>query len=543
MLRRLTTAVLLWAPLAPAAGSDACAVCHRAVFDSYRQTPMAASSGETGRAATPESFAHAAFTHRPSGFRYRVYRNRQGTFVEFEKAADGSLHGTKALSYFVGSGAVARSYLLAADGFLYEAPVAWYSAGSKWELAPGYERYGYPFLTRPALPGCLACHASFLDSVPGTQNRYRTPPFREGGVACERCHGPGEAHIAKMSSGDSEGGAAIVNPSKLDPGRRDAICAQCHLSGEVRVMRPGADWQSYHPGDLLSDSLTVFVRSGGSPGLRVTSHVENLAQSACRRASGDGLWCGTCHDPHALPRAADRAAWFRRKCLGCHGADACRETAVARAARRDDCTACHMPKNPVTDAEHVVYTDHSIPRRPRPPAAPPHQDAELAPFGGGPASARDLALAYGITASRQGGAADLPRATTLLEAAERSSPDDVEVLLYLAEIYRNGDRDDRASPLYRRAMGLDPAQVTASVGLGAIHFQRGEYAEAIRLWEDALSKNSGLQLVRTNLAMAQWRAGDWRAAEASLEKALELSPGFQPAADLLARLRQAERPR
>ena len=148
--------------------------------------------------------------------------------MEFEKTDGGSLRGSKTLAWFVGSGAVARSYLLAADGFLYEAPVAYYSATARWDLAPAYDRYAYPYLTRPVVPPCLNCHASFLSVVPGTLNRYGAAPFREGGVACERCHGPGEAHIQKMRSGAAAGGAAIVNPAKLAPDRRDSVCAQCH---------------------------------------------------------------------------------------------------------------------------------------------------------------------------------------------------------------------------------------------------------------------------------------------------------------------------
>jgi tetratricopeptide (TPR) repeat protein len=123
-----------------------------------------------------------------------------------------------------------------------------------------------------------------------------------------------------------------------------------------------------------------------------------------------------------------------------------------------------------------------------------------------------------------------------LEAASRESSGDTEVLLYLAEIYRNAGESERAIPLYRRAIQLDPTNVTGPVGLGGVLFERGEYGEAIRLWENALSKNSGLVLVATNLAMAQWRTGDARGSEATLRKVLTLSPGFQPAANLLGRL-------
>jgi Flp pilus assembly protein TadD len=273
--------------------------------------------------------------------------------------------------------------------------------------------------------------------------------------------------------------------------------------------------------------------------MKVTSHVEKLAQSACQRASGDRLWCGTCHDPHAVPVASGRAAWFRNKCLTCHDAAACKETKIARAARQDDCTSCHMPKSPVADAQHVVYTDHSIPRRPR--GEPSAASADLAVFGGARAEPRDLALAFGIVASRSHTQADQARALTALEHAAHDSPSDVEVLLYLAELYRTGDREERAIPLYRRAIELDPSQVTAPVGLGGILMERGQYAEAIGLWQDALAKNGGLELVRINMAMAQWRSGDLPAAERTLVKAIELNPGFDTPVDLLQKLREQMR--
>jgi len=259
---RMALLSALLVPCAMAARLD-CRPCHRAIYDAYRRTPMANSAGRVDGPLPPGEFRHAA-----SGFRYRV----AGAAVSFDK---GALLGSKTLAYFVGSGAAARSYLIEADGFLYQAPVAYYGRESKWELSPGFGGYAYPYLTRPILPGCLACHASYLRPVEGAQNRYASPAFEEGGVACERCHGDVERHDA------------IVNPAKLAPDRRDSVCAQCHLSGEARVQRAGTDWRTYRPGDRLSDSALTFVRAGAAPGMTVTSHVEKLAQSACKRASGD----------------------------------------------------------------------------------------------------------------------------------------------------------------------------------------------------------------------------------------------------------------
>jgi hypothetical protein len=501
-------------------GSEACARCHKQIYEKYRITAMARSSGRTVQGPKIEMFVRPTFTHAASGYRYDVANSGDGLRFAFVSAKT-QFHGAKALPFFVGSGATARSYLIADDGYLFEAPVAYYAAERRWGLAPRYDSYTHPFLTRPVVAGCLGCHASFVNVASGTQNRYAEPPFEEGGIACERCHGPGAEHAA--------GRGLIVNPVKLPTDRRDGVCSQCHLSGEVRVRVAGSGWDAYRPGARLSDSVKVFVRSGKQAGMTVTGHVEKLAQSACKKAAGDRLWCGSCHDPHSDPDATNRAAYFRRRCLACHQANACRESSPARRARADDCTACHMSKSPVRDAQHVVYTDHSIPRRPR--GRTPAVAGDLVPFEGFVTSDRDLALAYAI-------AGDRGRALPLLRQAAIDHPDDVEVLTYLAEIYRNNNRPNDAIPLYRRALELDKEQVMASVGLGGILMERSDFQGAIRLWEDALGRNAGLVLVRTNLAMAYWRIGDMRMAEQHLRRTLELSPAFEPAVKLLSSMRK-----
>jgi predicted CXXCH cytochrome family protein len=499
---------------------------------------MARSARKLDLSAIPERFDRASFNHRVSGFAYRVSLKKSEYVLEFGKPGSG-LDGSKILAYAVGSGVRASSYLLEDDGFLYEAPVAYYAAGGSWGLAPGYDGYTYPYLTRPIAPGCLSCHSSFVQARPGTLNRYESPAFLEGGVACERCHGDGSRHVAKMKSGNLAEGSQILNPAKLAPDRRDSICAQCHLTGDVRVMRAGKDWRSYEPGGRLSEYQTVFLRSRkAAAGMTVTGHVENLALSACKRKSGDRLWCGSCHDPHVEPAPTQAAAWFRGRCLSCHSTKSCSETQAARSKANDNCIGCHMPKSPATDAQHVVFTDHSIPRRRTEVIAPAADvaDLELKPFGEAQSSLRDLALAYGIAAAGRKSGADRMRAFNLLERAAKEAPNDVEVLLYLAEIYRNDGKSELARPLYERAIALDSGQLTASIGLGGIMMEGGRYSEAIRLWKSALSQNAGLQLVRLNLALALWKTGERTDAEFNIRKAISLNPAFSPAGELLEKL-------
>src|SRR5581483_7674493 len=98
----------------------------------------------------------------------------------------------------------------------------------------------------------------------------------------------------------------------------------------------------FRAGERLSDYVTYLVWKPAPADFKVTSHVERLAASGCKRASGDARWCGTCHDPHTN---ADRA---QAACLGSH----------ATAHRQEErCVTCHMPRTQAVDANHGVMTD------------------------------------------------------------------------------------------------------------------------------------------------------------------------------------------
>lgn len=510
-------------------GSQACAPCHPAIYRSFLGTPMANGSGRVGTGEPRERLDRNEFQDSGGAFAYRVGQEAGSYFFEFrQQGTQQPIEGRRRLEYFVGSGAAARSYLLSYEGFLYEAPVAYYGSSASWKSAPGYAPLNYPYLTRPILPGCLACHASGIQRIQGTQNAYASPPFREGGVSCERCHGAGSDHIAT--------GKPMLNPVKLAAAQRDSICEQCHLSGEIRVAKSGKDDLAFRPGDRLADDLTVFVRSGSPSPMRVTSHAEDLAQSACKKASGDKLWCGTCHDPHFVPSADKKAAYFRSKCLTCHQASDCKAPQSTRLANGDNCVACHMPRNPPSDIEHVVFTDHSIRRRPRPPGGSLPADADLVPFGGGAASTRDLALAYAMVGLREQNSIYIERAFQLLQQTVASGRADAPTLAYLAEFYRDRKDDAHALPLYEEAWRMDTTQYAVAAALGAYEMQRGDFEPAIRFWNQALAINPAMVLVRTNLATALLRTGHAEQAQTMLRMALEFQPSLQEARDLLNRI-------
>ena len=375
-------------------GSQACAPCHAEIFKKQRQSGMARSSDRIGDGF--EKFAAAAF--RANGASYRVTPEYR---VEFGK-------GSFAMEWFIGSGSVGRSYAGSVDGFLFQSPASYYSARGAWGVSPGFAAKDFVDVARPIESACLQCHASGVRSVPGTENRYLNPPFQEGGVGCERCHGPGEAHVARRG--------AIVNPAKLDPARRDSVCLQCHLTGAARVAQVGRGPSTFRPGDLLSDHVMVFVWSRPDGGERAaTDHAEQLARSKCQQASGEKLWCGTCHDSHA-------GTTRRAACLDCH---------KEHARGGLDCVGCHMPKGKSREGEHVVYTDHTIARKPG--AAADSGARVLRAFGGMVPSERDWAL--------------VERRSTLLEKLAADPGADAAVLVQLAQIR---DAEGKGGPVWGR---------------------------------------------------------------------------------------------
>ena len=71
---------------------------------------------------------------------------------------------------------------------------------------------------RPTGPLCDGCHSVNYDI------NTKTPT--EWNVGCERCHGPGEAHVEKPVRDN------ILNPARFDYVHASDTCIQCHSQGQ-----------------------------------------------------------------------------------------------------------------------------------------------------------------------------------------------------------------------------------------------------------------------------------------------------------------------
>src|SRR6266849_6141285 len=101
-------AVVWLAAPALAGDSEKCAPCHAKIYRGYQATGMAQSSGRPGIGTFTERFDRAEFTSPAGAAQYRV--SRQSAVISFD-FSEGEIKGRRTLDYFVGSGAVGRSYL------------------------------------------------------------------------------------------------------------------------------------------------------------------------------------------------------------------------------------------------------------------------------------------------------------------------------------------------------------------------------------------------------------------------------------------------
>jgi hypothetical protein len=538
-------------------GDEACAGCHRALTNSYHQHPMARSLAPAAKASALERYdtnAHNPF--EAQGFLYRVDRQGERIF-HHQTAAAGGVQAEAEIAFAVGSGRRGRAYLIEHDGYLFQSPITWYPLKGIWDLSPGYDEAN-PHFSRPIIADCLFCHCNQAEPDRHAANRYQPPLFRGHAIGCERCHGPGELHVQRRRAGSDEAGmeVTIVNPRHLDHALREAICQQCHLQGEVRVLPRGRAYFEYRPGLPLHRFVADFVRPADQrPDNKFVGTVEQMVASRCYQKSRgpDQLGCISCHDPHALPAPEQRVGFYRDRCQKCHADLACSLPRPARLEKspEDSCIHCHMPTRSGSIL-HTAITDHSIPRRGDGPGAAPKAgdwprpgQMPLLPFPPEQPDVpdtdqdRNLGLALVEVARKQpGGAASrllADRALPILEAAAAGDPRDGAAWEARATALLLLGRPEAALATCAAALNEDPQRETTLFLAAALATQLQRSAEARTYAERAIRVNPWLWQYRHMLAEAYAQEDAWEKAAEACRDALQLQPANLPSRQLLLR--------
>ena len=519
-----------------AAGGDpspACASCHRAIYERYRRTPMANASGLAVDGFIPANFEHAA-----SGVDYRISEDADHVWLSYERDAtspDRALKGQRELRYFIGSGKRGRTYLFEQNGYWFESPINWYAKKQLWDMAPNHLSAHEMPLTMPVDPGCLNCHASGVArSLPDARNHYAAEPFASGGIQCASCHGDGKKHIA------SDGKIKMLDINALEPVRRDSVCLNCHLEGQVAVMREGKEIEDFVPGDnLFAYTLFFIYRQESGSGGRATSQWEALFRSECKRKSGDKMTCTTCHDPHGSPPAEERVAFYRQRCLQCHNSAGFAEK---HHPENRDCTTCHMATPTSNDIAHEQVTDHWIKKRISEARLPEATTGELETVGEIRASDRELGLAYAQMAARGDRSAGT-RALELLRRAEHSegATGDHDLHAELGFLEQIDGQTERAAAEYNQALEADPYDPLAGGDLALIEAEQHHYQEAERLWRRVFDHNPALVEAGMNLAIVECGEGEKTGAMDTLDRLLNYAPDDEKAREFESEIREERR--
>ncbi len=529
-------------------GSRACAACHGQICESYQSHPMAHAAAGVLDAEVVEDYSQHTEFSRPESRTYRVERTPQAV-LHHESMTDaaGNLIYDQAVAvdYAIGSGKRGRTYLIDRGGLLKASPISWYTQGARWDLSPGYAPRSHQRFDRRVKDGCIACHVGRVSARPDAPNRFGSPPILEAAISCERCHGPGGAHIRWHESATGlASDDPIVNPKRLPPAAREDVCNQCHML-EERVLQYGHTPYDFRPGQRLEETWVVFARrDAAEPAgmVRAVGQVDQMRTSVCFQRSQGRMGCISCHDPHSSPAAAERQAFYNARCAACHVEKPCTLPADAQAAppAAGSCIACHMPRLAASDVPHTSQTDHRILRHPNQPAAAAHTPGEFQ------VSAADVARLPRIELDRaqclmqvrrlesQVNASVAARIESQLRPALDLHPDDIDVLLAMGTLCMTQRRFDEAREHWLNVLRLRPEDETALRQMVMFERERGnvretlEYMRRYQAIDSTQADFYGLQ------AQVLWQAGQRDEALIAANKGLRLDPRLTPLRQWLA---------
>ncbi len=548
-------------------GMQECRKCHEDIYQTFSQTGMGKSFDYATRQKSAANFDPkvALVYDKFKNLYYKPYWDKDSFYImEYRLEGKDTIHKrVEKVSYIIGSGQHTNSHIVSRNGYLYQAPITFYTQKGKWDLAPGFENGLNTRFDRKIELECMTCHNGYPSFEMESMNKFYT---LKTGIDCERCHGPGSIHVKEKLEGDvvdtSKGpDNSIVNPRRLTTDQQNNLCQRCHLQG-IATLNDNKTFFDFKPSMQLKDVMTVFmpVYHGGEDKMIMASHVERMKMSECYINSGK-MSCITCHNPHVSVKSTPEAH-FNQSCKSCHGSaqQQCTAPMADRNAKNDNCVTCHMPKNSSIDIPHVAVTDHFIRKRVT------HEDqAKVRQFLGIRSYNNDnpdaLTKARGFMELHERYIADkslLDSANTYLAQVPSENKtaakdrirlfflkEDYRAILNLAatlpdpEIkdawtaYRIGEAMSQTSNIqgalayYQRADAIWPYALDFKNKLGAAYLGTGNIAEAKKVFEFILKEDSENQQANNNMGYIYMQEGNMGMAFHYLSRSIMLDPDHE----------------
>ncbi len=252
---------------------------------------------------------------------------------------------SKPFDIVIGSGRKGQSYLYWDNKKLYQLPVSYFTPADCWCKSPGYTADS-PVYNRRVPVYCVECHATNARTVVGKSREYGDFFDKRQliyGIDCERCHGPGAAHIQFHTEHPGErAGVYILNAGRMSRQQKLDACALCH-SGSRFPLKPAF---SFRVGDTLNAfseakyteaNVATLDVHGNQYGLLTTSKCFNQSQ----------MDCSSCHQVHT--NEAGDLKGYSQRCMSCHNGSlhkACTMPPTPGLVLGNNCIDCHMPALP-----------------------------------------------------------------------------------------------------------------------------------------------------------------------------------------------------
>lgn len=570
-------------------GIETCKQCHGNVHQSFAQTGMGQSLAKAdtlksiaeieGQSLLYDSFLDLYYRPHWHGNKLKL--------DEFRLKDGDTVHKIKQdIDYVIGSGQHTNSHLFEENQYFFQAPFTWYAQKGKLDFPPGYEKGRNSRFTRIIGLECMSCHNAMpTDFVLGGSNKFKRIPE---GIDCERCHGPGAAHVAKIQRGEitdtsKEADRSIVNPKRLSAQLQFEICQRCHLQGNS-VLKPGKSFFDFKPGMRLNEVMQVFLPRYANSEDRfiMASHVDRFKLSKCYQSAPESYTCTSCHNPHVSVRETNLKN-FNSSCEGCHSASKninCSAPEDQLLAADYNCVQCHMPPSQATDIPHVTVHDHYI-RKPQEIIDALTEDGtfiELKAINDTKPNSRDKALAYLQQYEKFGGnTIYLDSAATFLNKIAKNHPERIYLWTYyfflakdyeslyhfgsqygletlmarlnkmdyqnkdawtayrLAESFKMKGDLSAALKLYERSSELAPFIGDFKNKWAALLYQQKQVKKAEAIWKEVLMEEAYHREALSNLAFLYLQAGQNEQAESLLRRCVARYPDYQLAWQNLGR--------